>query len=591
MTRRLLTIGVFLAAALGLSGLVGWVSFVSALDEVERRGESDLRLASQRLTGQLQRYAELAVVLADRPELEALAMGRGEARTISRLLRRQADKTGSTEILLTDAQGRVVAASNGAPEGFGRLTGVDVTRARNGALGADHWVDVASGQRLYSYAAPLFSPHGPVAGTVVIRADLRLIEDDWAGDPVAVFFTDEQGVVFAANRSELLLRARGGLLERARYGGVTLADFIEYDPWRVSEWELWCVQGGPYLPAMALHITQDLPVIGMRGEALVDLAPARRLGLLAAAAGGALCLVFGAFVFALSERRRALAARLESEAQANAVLESRVQSRTAALQAANLRLKGEVREREEAEAALRRAQEELVQAGKLSALGKMSAGLSHELNQPLMAIRSFAENGASFLERGKPERAAENLSRISDLARRMGRIIRNLRAFARQESAPIGEVDLGAVVATVLEMVEGRVARDGVRVSWQPPAHPVRVRGGEVRLQQVVLNLVSNGLDAMAERDDKRLDLTIEPGDPVRLRVADSGPGIAEPDRIFDPFYSTKEVGASEGMGLGLSISYGLVQSFGGQIRGVNRSGGGAEFTVELAPAEQEAVA
>jgi len=492
-------------------------------------------------------------------------------------------------ILLTDAEGRVLASTDGPAETYGRLTGAVVARAQQGALGSGHGVDAGCGRRLYSFAAPVFSDAGPVEGTVVVRADLRLLELDWAGDPVPVFFSDAAGVVFVANRTEMLFRSRGEPANRARYASADLRPFIGHSEWEVDGHMLWWVDGGPYIPSLALHVTQELPVIGMRGEALIDLAPAIRIAVLAAAAAAALCLGFGAFLFLLSERRRALAERLAVEARANAVLEARVEKRTAALQAANTRLKGEVHERKEAEAALRRAQAELVQAGKLSALGQMSAGLSHELNQPLMAIRSFAENAESFLERGKPERAAQNLGRIGDLARRMGRIIRNLRAFARQESEPIGRVNLGAVVEAVLEMVEARL-RD-VEVVWEAPAVPVLVQGGEVRLQQVVLNLVSNGIDAMAGQEAPRLELGIEPGDPVRLKVRDHGPGIAEPEKIFDPFYSTKEVGASEGMGLGLSISYGLVQSFGGNIRGVNREEGGAEFTVELQPAPMEAAA
>ena len=133
-------------------------------------------------------------------------------------------------------------------------------------------------------------------------------------------------------------------------------------------------------------------------------------------------------------------------------------------------------------------------------------------------------------------------------------------------------------------MADSTIKRAEATLEWQAPANPIMVRGGDVRLQQVVMNLVSNALDAMAESDEKRLTLSIErTGGLVRLIVRDTGPGIADPSRIFDPFYTTKEVGASEGMGLGLSISYGLVQSFGGAIRGGNHAGGGAEFVVELA--------
>ncbi|MFV2034548.1 MAG: sensor histidine kinase, partial [Halocynthiibacter sp.] len=198
-------------------------------------------------------------------------------------------------------------------------------------------------------------------------------------------------------------------------------------------------------------------------------------------------------------------------------------------------------------------------------------------------IRSFAENAGLLLARKDPESAAKNLSRISELARRMGRIIKNLRAFARQEREPISDVDIGAVVEAVLELSETRLRAEQVALDWLAPEPAISVRGGEVRLQQVVTNLVSNAIDAMDGVPEKRLQLSlVRRGSKVLLQVRDSGPGLDDPAKIFDPFYTTKAVGQSDGMGLGLSISYGLVQSFGGVIRGLNHPGGGAIFTVEL---------
>jgi two-component system C4-dicarboxylate transport sensor histidine kinase DctB len=330
-----------------------------------------------------------------------------------------------------------------------------------------------------------------------------------------------------------------------------------------------------------LHLQRELPVIGLTGEILVDAAPALRLAWLQAAAVAAICLAFGALLFLATERRRTLA-------QANTVLESRVAERTQELSDTNARLRREVLERKEAEAALQRAQTDLIQAGKLSALGQMSAGISHELNQPLMAIRSFAENGAQYLDRGDSAKVAENLGRISELARRMGRIIKNLRAFARQESEAAGRVDLVAVLNGVIELTETRMRGEGVTVDFEAPEHPVWVRGGEVRLGQVFVNLLSNAADAMDGQDGKRILVKIEASGPVLVTVADSGPGLAMPEKVFEPFYSTKVVGASEGMGLGLSISYGIVQSFGGEIRGENGPEGGAVFTVRLDPWREE---
>jgi two-component system C4-dicarboxylate transport sensor histidine kinase DctB len=137
-------------------------------------------------------------------------------------------------------------------------------------------------------------------------------------------------------------------------------------------------------------------------------------------------------------------------------------------------------------------------------------------------------------------------------------------------------------------MTEARLAKDGVTLNWTPPDQPVLAMAGEVRLAQVLVNLITNAADAMTgEVRELTLSLTDTPR--PTIRVADTGTGIAQPERIFDPFYSTKEVGAAKGMGLGLSISYGMVQSFGGEIRGANRPEGGAEFVIEL-PAVPDAM-
>ncbi|KIQ69571.1 His Kinase A (phospho-acceptor) domain protein/Histidine kinase-, DNA gyrase B [Wenxinia marina DSM 24838] len=249
-------------------------------------------------------------------------------------------------------------------------------------------------------------------------------------------------------------------------------------------------------------------------------------------------------------------------------------------------------ERLEAEARLKKAQGDLVQAAKLSALGEMSAGISHELNQPLMAIRYFADNARGFLARGRPEVADGNLQRIGEMARRMGRIIRNLRAFARQENEALSDIGLAAVIEQVVEMAEVRARAAGATILWTAPDAPLVVRAGEVRLAQVILNLVTNAIDAMEGTPERRVEITARRADGrAVVEVRDTGPGIAEPERIFDPFYTTKSVGGEEGMGLGLSISYGLVQSFGGAIRGRNRDGGGAVFTVELDLVERAAAA
>ncbi|WP_238364710.1 ATP-binding protein [Mesobacterium pallidum] len=559
-------------------GIGVWrLGYVQAVGQVAQRGQADLALASDRLIAQLRRYQEAAVLIAGHPVLGQLARGEGGAVQATDLLISVSDKTSALGLAFVAPDGTVLAQSSPAvPGGLGQIEAFG--RAMDGALGSGHGRAGPERQRVFYYAAPSYAADGHVQGALIVIADLETVEFNWRIPQPAVYFADAGGQVFISNRPEL--RRRPGI-DGAPAPSVADPAVAAHD---VAGYETWRLDLGPYLPTRALHLVQDLPVIGMQGEALVDLAPARRIAMLQASVAGAILLFFGALLVLATERRRTLA-------EANAVLEARVAARTEALSAANTSLRHEVAERLEAEARLRRAQEELVQAAKLSALGRMSAGISHELNQPLMAIRQYAVNGAAFLGRDKPERAGENLGRISDLADRMARIIRNLRAFARNESEPMGRVDMVAVLNSALELVAARLDRDGIAVTCDLPDGPVWVRGGEVRLGQVVVNLITNAADAMTGREDRRLGVTLDAGDRVRLAISDTGPGIEDPARLFEPFYTTKKVGAAEGLGLGLSISYGLVQSFGGDIRGENLATGGARFTVELTPWQDEAQA
>lgn len=576
--RRVAVILLFLLSVAVIAGGVWRYGYVQALGQLAQRGRVDLALATDRLTGQLQRYQQLAVLTADHPVVRSVLAGAGVGQAEAHLLE-AADKTAALDLVLVDHKGQVVVSANGVMAGD-VSTEVHVRRARQGAMGEAHGV-LDTGKRIYSFAAPVFSPSGKVQGALVVVADIDRIEEEWRGARPSIFFTNAGGEVFITNRSELLYwrRQQDGQLIPPDGASTTFGVRL------VGGYELWLTNWSAYVPARGLHLAQDLPAISMMAEALIDVDPARRLAGLQAAAVAAVFLAFGALSFLATERRRALA-------QANVILESRVEERTAELSQTNETLRREVAERVAAEVALKKAQDDLVQAGKLSALGQMSAGISHELNQPLMAIRQYAENGNAFMARGKPERAEENLSRIADMAARMARIIKNLRAFARNESEPVSKVDLVQVVNTAVELTEARLNADFVRLDWDPglAGSPLWVRAGDVRLTQVLVNLINNAADAMMDQEERLVQIVINPANPLSVTVRDIGPGIKEPDKVFEPFYSTKTVGSSEGMGLGLSISYGLVQSFGGKIRGSNAATG-AMFTVELEPWTEEAVA
>ncbi len=557
------------------------------------QGRADLILASDRLQGQLDRYRDLPAVLSAHPEIVVALSDPGTRDRANRVLEDMAARTGALDIYIMDATGLTVASSNwGLPRSFLGKTfswRPYFKQAVAEGTGFYHAVGTTSDRRGFFFAAPIGAD-----GVIAVKVDLEEMEADWRGHMATVFFADENDVIFLSNRDGLVLKSLGA--PRAR---DTLEDPLQYArreilplPERTSMERfgerLWLGPTAPDVPERAIWLTHPVSDIGMEAHILVGTDPALRQAWLGAALGAALSGVLLLVARIMQDRRRALAEQLQLEERANARLEADVARRTSELEAANAELRAENAERLAAETALRQVQEELVQAVKLKALGEMSAGISHELNQPLAAIQSLADNGSVMMERGLGQSVQGNLERISQIAARMGRIIKALRGFARKEGEPATDVSLVEVVDDALSLAAGRLSATETEVVWARPAHDVMVRGGRVRLQQVVLNLISNAIDAMeGQSEPRKIEISLDwAGDGVRLTVQDSGPGLKDPEQIFDPFYTTKPVG--KGLGLGLSISYGIVQSFGGKIRGANVDGGGTAFTVELAGAREE---
>lgn len=234
-------------------------------------------------------------------------------------------------------------------------------------------------------------------------------------------------------------------------------------------------------------------------------------------------------------------------------------------------------------AVFRQTRDDLIQAAKLAALGQMAAGLSHELNQPLAAIRSHAHNGALLLERDRPEDARQALARIQALTTRAAELIAHLRRFARKPGVVLAPVEVGEVVETALSLFEPRLEAEGVALKRELPRDRLYVHAEEIRLEQVLVNLVANALDAVAGRSGATLTVGARRrGRSVELWVEDNGPGIDRPhvERIFDPFFTTKPVGS--GLGLGLSLSYNIIKDLGGTLAVAETSPKGTRFLITL---------
>jgi two-component system C4-dicarboxylate transport sensor histidine kinase DctB len=246
-------------------------------------------------------------------------------------------------------------------------------------------------------------------------------------------------------------------------------------------------------------------------------------------------------------------------------------------------LKAEVAERRHAEAELKSTLQELVQAGKMAALGQMATSITHELNQPLAALRTLSDNALVYMQRGESDQAQGNLRVIGELTERMGKITSQLKRFARKSPSYLEPVAVAPAISNALFLLDARIRGGAVRLQREEGAGQVWVIAESNRLEQVLINLLSNALDAMAACADPVLTVAVTlEDDAVSIRVRDNGPGLTPQARqhLFEPFFTTKDQGA--GLGLGLTISFSIVGEFGGTLSALDVPGGGAEFVIRL---------
>lgn len=580
---RILAIIAFVLLACAIILGVFQLGLRSGLDRLERSGRITLEQAADRLIAQLESYRELANFTARHPQVFAEIEGRGAELRTSEYLLRTALISGAKSIHVLDRNGTVIASSGfeDAPDVIGSDLSwrADVIAAATGRMGVYHSAST-SGERGYYLTRSVLDADKRAQGFVVIKVNMDELEYTWRIDENVVTFFDEYGVVFVSNRLRLALAQDPKLAQmpmtlgaNAPYPDGTLTAFPAHGFSRLGGRPIWTFTSDGTMPERALVMSQDVPLIEMTARSFLDVSDVVQEARLQASLTAALLALVGLGLFIFWQGRQRMADQLRIEAEANAVLEARVAQRNQQLQ---------------------RAQDDLVQASKLTALGEMSAGISHELNQPLSAIQNYAENAKKFLDRDRPQDAAGNLSLISEQTQRMGRIIRNLRGFARKETEPLEVVEMASVLDAALDLSAQRAKTEGVTLNAQTPGTEIWVEAGQVRLQQVIVNLLSNAMDALAESKVKEIWVTLkDDNEHARLIVEDSGPGLEDIKRAFEPFYTTKEKGASKGLGLGLSISYGIIGSFGGTLSVENLDGSGASFTitVPLHTAPQQAAA
>ena len=525
------------------------------------RNRAELRLAlySGNLLSELRRNAIVPQLLARDPALIS-ALGSQDYTLSTQRLISFVEEIGAASLMLLDREGRVVASTdrNKLGANYRRESYfVDALRASDTIFTVQRR---ESGGFNFSYSRRV-SDKGQILGVIAVEVDLQKFERAWAGISDAVLVTDSAGVIVLATEP--------------RWRGLTEAEALAQQPpesaiqraiQATADWT--ALPADAYVKGEAvIRMEGRIPFRGWRIASFTTYTSVRERvnGVLALEIMGFAILL--ALVFYLVSRK-------------NAVRVALFQRESAELRLLNARLQREIAEREKVQETLAVAEQTLAQSSKLAALGEMSAAVSHELNQPLAAMKTYLAGARLLLRRNRPEEALSSFQRIDDLIERMGAITRQLKSYARKSGDQLTPVNMGEALASALSMMEPQLKQRRIRITRALPDQPVMVMGDRIRIEQVMINLLRNAMDATQSVPEPEIDIILAAGETATLTVRDNGEGIKDLDNLFEPFYTTKKPG--EGVGLGLAISSGIVNDLGGRLTARHAKSGGAVFEVQL---------
>lgn len=589
-------------------------SMKSGIDSLNESGRKRLEVYVTSLENVLDKYDYLPKTLELNRDVSALLQrphDRKLVATVNRYLEQINAQARSNVIYVIGLDGITLAASNwNQPNSF---VGINLSYrpyfqdALRHIPGRFYGIGTTSFQAGYYFAHGIYRD-GKLLGVAAVKISLDKLEQDWAQGNDPVMLIDENNVIFLSSVPKLKYKTIGRLEQKivehlnltrqyyrqnlepisfvnARFlpDGTRVISIKEdgKKPRLMNPAETYLVTEGGAMQQSNWHFILLSDFGKVETGAITS-------GVFAAVMLGFLLLI----VLYLRQRHVAImqnVAAKEALQHAYDNLELMVAERTSALNLTTRNLTQEIAERRQAQQALQTTQNELVQAGKMAVLGQMSAGITHELNQPLTALQTMTDNTRVLLDRGNIESAQNNLAVILQIIERMGKITRQLKVFARKSNAAPASVSIRKAILNATLLVEQRMRLEHVEFKQVVPDGDVFALGDSNRLEQVLVNLFNNALDSIGNSSPRRL--TVEAGgtaERVFISVTDTGPGIPQEvlQHLFEPFFTTKEQGV--GLGLGLVISEQIVREFGGVLSGRNAAGGGAVFTLELRAAAPE---
>lgn len=595
----------FIIILVQILNVVSIWTYRRGLVDLLEQGNVRLELYINYLQGVLGKYESLPELLAIDNNLVRALLNPHEKKRIEILNRylETINKVSDTlDTYLMNKDGLTIAASNWNEERpfIGRNFNYRpyFKQAMEGKLGRYFALGSTSSKRGYYFAYPVRKGE-EILGAVAVKINIDTVEQSWAARDENFLVSDPDGVVFITTNPEWRFKTLEPL-EQSVVERITLSRRYQEAVFLPLSHEIKTIRETVQIldidnplsngQRRVLKQSQFMPNAGWNVHILSDTRVLRKKVLMVnIMVGTGLSLAYMLVLLFLQRNHRlAEMRRIEEESkralqEANEQLESRVLDRTQKLTETNEMLRKEILDRKQTEIKLKRTRKELIHAAKLAVLGQMSAGINHELNQPLAAIRSYTDNGKQFLQKGRLEEAMWNLEQIGELTERMAQIGIQLKLFSKKSSGNVAVVPLHGVIDGALEILKPSLNKEAVELTIDIRPDDLEVRANYVLLQQVLVNLISNAMQAMEGRKSKKIALEcLAVGDKVVVAVQDNGPGVLSEhlSDIFEPFFTTKKSG--QGLGLGLTISDRIVRDFGGQITLVpSAEGARFEFTLD----------
>ena len=491
---------------------------------------------------------------------------------------------GASDTYLLDVGGKTIAASNWSKKttfiGDNYAFRPYYQDAIKGEQGQYFALGSTSGKRGYYFSYPV-SYAADVIGVIVVKMDLSLIEKDWSGKEQLFLVTDNNNVVFISSIDKWLIHSLSSLtstqkdkiLKSRRYldqiiESLSISGDLQKNTSLIN------IQQTSTFPSYYLSLIKISDNKPWNVRVFAPITPILFDILILILLISLFYMLVYLTLVLIKQKQTRYQEQVLTEANAKQQLEHTVLQRTSALQE-------EIRERHKAESALRSTQKELIQSAKLAVLGQLSASISHELNNPLSAIRTYAENAVIFLERNKLDDVNSNLTRITLLTERMAKISSQLKSFARKSNGELQVIALQPVILAAHELLKPQLKANKTELKVQLPETPINVKAEPIQLEQILVNLLSNALQSMQKKEHKLIEIKLfVESDIAFIKVLDKGTGIDKEHlpHLFEPFFTTKKTG----LGLGLSISQQIISNMQGKLSAKNRSEQGAEFCISL---------